>query len=125
MASCKGLVCTAGFESVCEAMYLDKPVMMVPVKGHYEQYCNALDSSRIGAGIYAEEFDLARISGCVDQYKKEKNVAYREWVDSFERRAFQEIMLADPQINQPKKLHMKGSLSYILAILSGVKKLIP
>ena len=30
MSRCRGLMCTAGFESVCEAMYLGKPVYMMP-----------------------------------------------------------------------------------------------
>lgn len=58
MASCKGYLTTAGFESVCEAMYMDKPVLMVPVEGHYEQACNALDAKKAGAGISSEIFDL-------------------------------------------------------------------
>lgn len=57
MSSCKALVTTAGFESVCEAMYLDKPVMVVPI--HYEQACNATDTERVGAGVAAERFDLS------------------------------------------------------------------
>jgi uncharacterized protein (TIGR00661 family) len=84
MSRCKGLACTAGFESVCEAMYLDKPVMMVPVKGHYEQYCNARDASRIGAGIYAAEFDISKMEECMLFYDKKKNERYREWVNGFE-----------------------------------------
>ncbi len=58
MARCQGLVCTAGFESVCEAMYLGKPALMVPVEGHFEQYCNAIDAEQCGAGVHAESFDL-------------------------------------------------------------------
>ncbi|OOG76187.1 glycosyltransferase family protein [Algoriphagus sp. A40] len=58
MATCRGLVCTAGFESVCEAMYLGKPVMMIPVAGQYEQACNALDAEASGAGIASERFDF-------------------------------------------------------------------
>ena len=58
MSSCKGYLTTAGFESVCEAMYLGKPVLMVPVKGHYEQSCNALDAKKAGAGISSNIFDL-------------------------------------------------------------------
>ena len=58
MASCKGYLTTAGFESVCEAMYLGKPVLMVPVEGHYEQACNALDAEQAGAGISSRIFDL-------------------------------------------------------------------
>jgi uncharacterized protein (TIGR00661 family) len=58
MQNCKGLVTTAGFESVCEAMYLGKPTMMIPVPKHYEQACNALDGERAGAGISGSKFDL-------------------------------------------------------------------
>ena len=41
MGRCRGVVCTAGFESVSEAMWLGKPVCMAPTPGHYEQRCNA------------------------------------------------------------------------------------
>jgi uncharacterized protein (TIGR00661 family) len=58
MSRCYGMVCTAGFETVCEAMYLNKPVMMIPVQGHYEQSCNARDAFKAGAGIYNETFRL-------------------------------------------------------------------
>lgn len=37
MAGAKAYATTAGFESVCEAMYLGKPVLMVPT--HIEQAC--------------------------------------------------------------------------------------
>jgi uncharacterized protein (TIGR00661 family) len=97
MSRCRGLVCTAGFESVCEAMYLDKPVMMVPVKGHYEQYCNARDASRIGAGIYAEEFNISKIEECFLFYDKKKNAQYREWVNGFESQFLNCIESLDKQ----------------------------
>jgi uncharacterized protein (TIGR00661 family) len=57
MARCTALATTAGFEAVCEAMYLGKPVLMVPA--HYEQACNALDAQRAGAGVAATTFDLS------------------------------------------------------------------
>lgn len=60
MQDCSGLVCTAGFESVCEAMYLGKPIMMVPVPNHIEQEINAWDGARAGAGIAETAFDLNR-----------------------------------------------------------------
>jgi uncharacterized protein (TIGR00661 family) len=60
MQDCSGLICTAGFESVCEAMYLGKPIMMVPVPNHIEQEINALDGQRAGAGIADTEFNLSR-----------------------------------------------------------------
>ena len=61
LASCSGLVSTAGFESICEALYLSKPVMMVPVKGQYEQFCNAVDAQRCGAGIHAHDFNITKL----------------------------------------------------------------
>ncbi|GGZ26524.1 glycosyl transferase [Echinicola pacifica] len=60
MASCRGLLTSAGFESVCEAMYYGKPVMMVPVQGQYEQECNALDALLAGAGISHNCFDIKK-----------------------------------------------------------------
>ncbi len=56
MAECEAVVSTSGFESVCEAMYLGKPVMMVP--SHYEQLCNGLDAVSSGAGVRADSFNL-------------------------------------------------------------------
>lgn len=44
MASCHAYASTAGFESICEAMYLGKPLMMVP--SHIEQKCNAYDATK-------------------------------------------------------------------------------
>ena len=60
MEQCSGLICTAGFESVCEAMYLGKPIMMVPVPNHIEQEINAWDGQRAGAGISDTKFNLSR-----------------------------------------------------------------
>ena len=34
MAGCRGVACTAGFESVCEAAYFGKPLLMVPIENH-------------------------------------------------------------------------------------------
>ena len=56
MQNCSGLVTTAGFESVSEAMSLGKPVLMIPVLKHFEQACNALDAERAGAGIIGNNF---------------------------------------------------------------------
>jgi hypothetical protein len=61
MAESRGIAMTAGFEAVAEAMVLGKPVLLVPVPGHYEQHCNALDAARAGAGVAAKRFDLDRL----------------------------------------------------------------
>lgn len=83
MKNCKGYVSTAGFESICEAMYLGKPVLMVPVEGQYEQACNALDAAQAGAGIYAEKFDISLL---VDYLPHHRPIGqkFREWVQKGE-----------------------------------------
>ena len=58
MAVARGVVCTAGFETVSEAMWLGTPAFMVPTPGHYEQRCNAADAAAVGAGLVGESLDL-------------------------------------------------------------------
>lgn len=38
---CNGIITGAGFETPAEALYLRKKVLVVPIKGQYEQKCNA------------------------------------------------------------------------------------
>ena len=59
MSGCRAYACTAGFESVCEAIYMGKPVLMVPA--HIEQECNAYDAMQAGAGIISADFALDRL----------------------------------------------------------------
>ena len=51
MASCEGLLTGGGFEGPAEAMFLKKKVMMIPMSGQYEQRCNALSASKLGAPV--------------------------------------------------------------------------
>lgn len=80
MENCSGLICTAGFESVCEAMYLGKPIMMVPVPNHIEQQINAWDGQRAGAGITDTIFDFSRF---IDYLPVHKNISktFQTWQD--------------------------------------------
>ena len=81
MAGCKGYATTAGFESVCEAMYMGKPVMMVPT--HIEQACNAFEASLSDAGIVADHFDLNKLLEYIPIYRK--NTSFRDWVQEAHR----------------------------------------
>lgn len=87
LADCKAYATTGGFESVCEALYLQKPVLMVPA--HVEQECNVTDAVRAGAGIGAEKFDLTKLTNIVSTY--EPNLRFREWVHSAEKKLIDEL----------------------------------
>lgn len=79
MAVARGVVCTAGFETVSEALWLGKPVLMTPTPGHYEQRCNAIDAASIGAGVVSETLNLDPLIEYLDAH--DPNPApFRQWV---------------------------------------------
>jgi uncharacterized protein (TIGR00661 family) len=96
MANCSGMASTAGFESVCEAIYLGKPVMMVPVEGHFEQFCNARDAQIVGAGIYSKHFNLEKLVRYIPFYGK-TNGPFREWVNVAEEKIIGSILSLFPE----------------------------
>lgn len=77
MAACSGYATTAGFESVCEAMWLGKPTLLVPV--HVEQEINAHDAAGIGAGVVSGDFDLSLLVESIPHYKAD-TATFRAWV---------------------------------------------
>ncbi len=95
MAWCRALVCTAGFESVCEALYLGKPALMVPVARHFEQTCNARDAERFGAGLFRRTYDLDALIAFADRYTPVPG--FRAWADSAEAVFVEEIEAAAGQ----------------------------
>jgi len=76
MAGSKAYATTAGFESVCEALYLGKPVLMIPT--HIEQACNAFDAEKSGAGQSSSCFDLDKLLVLSKDYKP--NLVFKHWV---------------------------------------------
>jgi uncharacterized protein (TIGR00661 family) len=51
MVNCSGILCGAGFETPAEAMFLKKKLMVVPMKGQYEQQCNAAALQKMGIAV--------------------------------------------------------------------------
>ena len=96
MANCTAMASTAGFESVCEAMCLGKPVMMVPVEGHFEQYCNARDAQVVAAGIYSRHFRLEKLVRYIPFHGK-TNEPFREWVNDAEKQLIGAILSLFPE----------------------------
>lgn len=50
LAASRAVICTAGFTLISEALYLGKPLMVVPNRGIFEQTLNALFLERDGLG---------------------------------------------------------------------------
>jgi uncharacterized protein (TIGR00661 family) len=51
MASCRGVLCAAGFETPSEALYLGKKLCVVPMKSQLEQQCNAAALAGMGVRV--------------------------------------------------------------------------
>jgi uncharacterized protein (TIGR00661 family) len=91
MSKSRGLATSAGFESVCEAMYLGKPVLMVPIHGHYEQFCNSRDAVKAGAGVFNDSFNLSKLADFISLNKNE-NLIFKNWVANAKDRIYNEII---------------------------------
>lgn len=46
-----GVLCGAGFETPAEALFLQKKLMVIPMKGQYEQQCNAAALKKMGVPV--------------------------------------------------------------------------
>lgn len=101
MAGCRAFASTAGFESVCEAMYLGKPILMVPA--HIEQECNAFDAMQSGAGIADDEFRIDRLLEFASTYKPD--MRFRYWAESADYVIMDAIEKVLPQ-NYAEQMYM-------------------
>jgi uncharacterized protein (TIGR00661 family) len=81
MAACRGVACTAGFETVCEAFYYRKPAILMPAPNQYEQYVNAFDAEKVGAGRRVESLDLNQLDDFITAYRPQHE-AYLHWLQT-------------------------------------------
>lgn len=72
MVTAKGVLCGAGFETPAEALYLGKKLMVIPMKGQYEQQCNSAALKELGVPV-------------IKSLKNKHLDKLRKWVDSEER----------------------------------------
>jgi uncharacterized protein (TIGR00661 family) len=67
MASGEGILCGAGFETPAEALFLKKKLLVIPMKGQYEQQCNAAALKDMGVPV-------------IKSLKKKHIAKIREWL---------------------------------------------
>ena len=89
MEKCSGYITTAGFESVCESLFMNKPVMLIPA--HMEQEINAADASSINGGVVGESFDLSLLLDYMKEKRRFDHITFRDWVLSAEERFIKEL----------------------------------
>jgi uncharacterized protein (TIGR00661 family) len=74
---------TAGFETVCESALLGKRILLLPVKNHYEQFCNAADASRAGLAVTIENLDDLQL---LLRSGSGTPATFKAWLDKSEER---------------------------------------
>lgn len=85
LKDCSVYVSTAGFESICEASYLKKDILMIPTAGHYEQLCNAVDAKRAGLAESAAFFNIDIMLEKKDS-RASAQLSFKKWVDDNEEK---------------------------------------
>lgn len=68
MATSRGVLCGAGFETPAEALYLGKKLMVVPMKSQHEQFYNAASLKHLGVPVLkkVKKDNLPRIAEWID-----------------------------------------------------------
>lgn len=61
LANCAGIIATAGFTLLGEALYLGKPYLALPVRNQFEQFINAYYLQKLGWGMYSEKLNVEQV----------------------------------------------------------------
>jgi uncharacterized protein (TIGR00661 family) len=88
LLNCHGIICGAGFETPAEALHLGKKILAIPIKGQYEQVCNAAALNEMG--VY-----------CLDQISLESTKEIMNWLSK------------DNTVKADYSKTIEASLSYI------------
>ena len=91
LATCRGVVASAGYSLMSEAVYLRKPMLALPLAGQFEQEMNARYLERLRYGVAASALDAASLGRflerehdhvrALDGYEQDGNVVTLATVD--------------------------------------------
>src|ERR1700761_4444810 len=51
LINCSAILTGAGFETPAEALYMGKKLLVIPIRGQYEQFCNAAALAKMGVPV--------------------------------------------------------------------------
>jgi len=77
LLNCEGVICNAGFETPAEAIYLGKKLLCVPMKGQYEQQCNAAALKQLGV-LIVDKVD-SNFDGIVKNWLLNSNIVQEKY----------------------------------------------
>ena len=75
LSSCKAIMMTGGFTTISEALYLKKPMLIVPAKNQYEQKFNGLTIQEMKIGECVDDLDKKTLKSFISKISfYEKNL---------------------------------------------------
>jgi uncharacterized protein (TIGR00661 family) len=92
MINSEGVFCNAGFETPAEALYLKKKLCVIPMKGQYEQQCNAamLESMGVPVIYRLKEESINVVQNWLDQ-NEVVSVAYADKTQRIIEQVLEEV----------------------------------
>ena len=66
LASCRGVIATAGFSLLSECLHFRKRMLLLPIRGHYEQILNATYAQRLGVALACTSLDAGILAEYLD-----------------------------------------------------------
>lgn len=79
IGGCEGVLCNSGFETPAESLHLGKKLLVIPMKGQYEQKCNAAALEKMGVSV--EKKVTRKLSDALERFvnsAKPRRVEYRD-----------------------------------------------
>jgi uncharacterized protein (TIGR00661 family) len=111
MASSAGVLCGAGFETPAEALYLKKKLMVIPMKGQFEQQCNAAALKEMGVPVI-KSFRIKNLDKIKQWIKSDERVVvdYPDITEDILNKVLSEHISAAPnkELQPGKKVYSAG-----------------
>jgi uncharacterized protein (TIGR00661 family) len=73
LISSRGIITGGGFETVAESMYLQKKIMCIPIKGQYEQSCNAAAAEKMNA-FNSKDLSFSSLKSFLESEKRPEKI---------------------------------------------------
>ena len=104
LATARAIVCTAGYTLMSEALFLGKPLLVLPNKGTFEQTINAmfLEQGGLGEAVYHRALEAADLRGFLERVPQYEAVLPRRSVGNASAAAFIEGMLHPAPVLLPR-----------------------
>src|SRR3989344_2242278 len=78
LKGCKAVICNGGFTFISEAIYLKKPILSLPINGHFEQILNAIYIKKMNYGEFYRDLDVSKIKSFIKNIGKYNTVKNKQ-----------------------------------------------